>query len=46
MASQAGIAILRRVKQAIRQPYAWPGGYPLYVIMADGAALSIEAVRF
>ena len=37
--------ILASVKQAIRQPYAWPGGYPLYVIMDDGGCLSIDAAR-
>lgn len=37
--------ILRRVKQAIRQPYVWPGGYPLYVVMADGEAMSIAAAK-
>lgn len=26
-------------------PYAWPGGYPLYFIMADGEAMSFESVR-
>jgi hypothetical protein len=26
-------------------PYAWPGGYPIYFIMADGGAMSFEAVR-
>lgn len=26
-------------------PYAWPGGYPLYFVTSDGAALSFEAVR-
>ena len=26
-------------------PYAWPGGYPVYFITHDGAALSFEAVR-
>jgi len=26
-------------------PYAWPGGYPLYFITSDGAALSFESVR-
>lgn len=26
-------------------PYAWPGGYPLYFITNDGAALSFEAAR-
>lgn len=37
--------ILRQVKQAIRSPYAWPGGYPLYVLMSDGEALSIDAAK-
>jgi hypothetical protein len=37
--------ILRAVKNAIRQPYAWPGGYPLYVLMADGESLSVDAAR-
>lgn len=26
-------------------PYAWPGGYPVYFITADGASLSYEAVK-
>ena len=26
-------------------PYAWPGGYPMYFVTADGEALSFEAVR-
>ena len=25
--------------------FAWPGGYPLYFITADGSALSFETVR-
>lgn len=25
-------------------PYAWPGGYPMYFITSDGAALSFQAV--
>lgn len=25
--------------------YAWPGGYPLYFITSDGAALSFDSVR-
>ena len=37
--------ILANVKQAIRDGYAWPGGYPLYIVMADGEALSLEAAR-
>ena len=30
------------VKQAIRTKYAWPGGYPLYLVTADGAALCVD----
>lgn len=26
-------------------PYAWPGGYPVYFIAADGEALSFKAVK-
>ena len=33
------------IKNAIRSRYAWPGGYPLYIVMADGEALSIDAAR-
>lgn len=25
--------------------YAWPGGYPLYFVTSDGAALSFKAAR-
>jgi hypothetical protein len=33
-------------RQAMRNgPYAWPGGYPLYFITSDGAALSFEAAK-
>lgn len=39
------VETLHQVKRAIRHPYAWPGGYPLYVVMADGEALSCEAAR-
>lgn len=36
---------LSDVKAALRAgPYAWPGGYPLYFVTRDGAALSFEAV--
>jgi hypothetical protein len=39
------IETLRQVKNAIRQPYSWPGCYPLYIVMADGDALSCDAAR-
>jgi hypothetical protein len=39
------IQTLASVKRALRDVYAWPGGYPLYIVMADGEALSIAAAR-
>jgi len=37
---------LLEIKRQIRSgKYAWPGGYPVYFVTADGAALSCEAVR-
>jgi hypothetical protein len=26
-------------------PYAWPGGYPIYFIMADGEAISFKSAE-
>jgi hypothetical protein len=26
-------------------PYAWPGGYPCFFLMSDGAALSFKAAK-
>lgn len=37
---------VKQLKEALRNgPYAWPGGYPLYFIAADGEALSFKAVQ-
>lgn len=37
---------LAAVKAALRAgEHAWPGGYPLYFVTRDGAALSFAAVR-
>ena len=30
------------IKQAIRTKYAWPGGYPLFLVMSDGGALCVD----
>jgi hypothetical protein len=36
----------RNLKEALRSgPHAWPGGYPLFFVTSDGAALSFDAVR-
>ena len=29
----------KQTKQFIRQPYAWPGGYPMALLMDDGGIL-------
>jgi len=36
---------LSDIKHALRAKYTWPGGYPLYLICADGEALSIDSAR-
>lgn len=45
MLRKSKVELLAKVKTAIRQPHAWPGGYPLYVVMADGEALSLAAAK-
>ena len=37
--------ILEQVKSAIRSPYAWPGGYPVYTFMEDGELLCPDCAR-
>ena len=35
------------VRKAMRNcPFAWPGGYPLYFVTSDGAALSFSSARY
>ena len=34
--------VSHEIKQAIRDKYAWPGGYPLYLVCSDGTALCID----
>lgn len=36
---------LQQIKRAIRDKYAWPGGYPMYLIMSDGGCLCMECAR-
>lgn len=42
---KARLEITRQAKQAIREVYAWPGGYPLALICNDGAALCPQCAR-
>ena len=36
------VKVDKKIKQAIRDKYAWPGGYPLFLITSDGAALCTD----
>jgi len=36
---------LANVRRAVREPYAWPGGYPIYTYMEDGEMLCAACVR-
>jgi hypothetical protein len=38
-------ALLRSVRAFIREPYAWPGGYPLILVLADGETLCAKCAR-
>lgn len=33
------------IKEAIRQKYAWPGGYQLYAVCSDGGILCTACMR-
>ncbi len=33
------------LRAALRQPYAWPGGYELFAITSDGGCLCFDCVR-
>ena len=44
--THGGIHSTREFKATLRNgPYAWPGGYPLFFYMDDGAALCFECAR-
>lgn len=37
--------IPKRVKQAVRDKYAWPGGYPLFIVFSDGGVMHPDCAR-
>jgi len=45
MLMKTDILNLRAAKQFARAPYAWPGGYPLAAITADGGCLCANCVK-
>lgn len=36
---------IEKARQAARETYAWPGGYRLWLLMADGEAICPECAR-
>lgn len=40
-----GSKSLRLADQLVREPYAWPGGYPLYARMDDGGVVCRHCVE-
>ena len=36
---------LNAAKEVARNPYAWPGGYPKYLILTDGGSLCPACVK-
>ena len=34
-----------RIRRVIRDKYAWPGGYPMYLVMSDGEPLCMTCAR-
>lgn len=45
MILHSDILRLAAAKDYVRQPYAWPGGYPKALITADGACLCVDCVK-
>ena len=36
---------INQLKDAIRHPYAWPGGYPIYPVIDDGELLCCDCAK-
>ena len=45
MLLKSDILNLKAAKEYVRNPYAWPGGYPLALITADGGCLCPDCVK-
>ena len=33
------------LRKAIRAKFAWPGGYPIYLVMSDGGSLCMDCAK-
>jgi hypothetical protein len=45
MINRLELQALHAAKRFARQPYAWPGAYPLFLITADSACLCSDCTR-
>jgi hypothetical protein len=45
MLIRSEIQRLRDAKDMARHPYAWPGGYPLVLVTADGGCLCYKCIK-
>lgn len=41
----SALQVLHAAKNFARAPYAWPGGYPQFLLMADGESLCAPCTR-
>jgi len=39
------VSKIKQLKEAIRHPYAWPGGYEKSAVMDDGATLCMKCCK-
>jgi hypothetical protein len=39
------VEALHKVKDAIRNPFAWPGGYALVVLLDDGESIHVDCAK-
>lgn len=37
--------VIVAVKRAIKEVYAWPGAYPLFIVCRDGGALCVKCAK-
>jgi hypothetical protein len=45
MANHSAADILSQVKDVARNKYAWPGGYPMHIVMSDGESLCADCAK-
>ncbi len=45
MITKRNLKDLRAAKQVARDKYAWPGGYPMFLVMSDGGCLCPDCVK-